>query len=87
VVSLPPARALYTLGRHVVGMTRTEPGVDRLRELGAPASTADAIFTLGNLRSYSSRCQQSINLDQHCKPRHGSAEILQLCEVRAMVVV
>jgi nucleoside-diphosphate-sugar epimerase len=33
---------LCTLGHQVVGMTRAGPGVDRLRELGAEASSADA---------------------------------------------
>jgi nucleoside-diphosphate-sugar epimerase len=33
---------LRTLGHHVIGMSRAGSGVDRLRELGAEASTADA---------------------------------------------
>lgn len=41
-VGLPLVRALCTLGHQVIGMTRVGPGVDRLRELGASASTADA---------------------------------------------
>jgi len=41
-VGLPLVRALCTLGHEVSGMTRTGPGVDRLREVGASASTADA---------------------------------------------
>lgn len=41
-VGLPLVRQLCTLGHQVVGMTRAGPGVDRLRELGARASTADA---------------------------------------------
>jgi nucleoside-diphosphate-sugar epimerase len=41
-IGLPLARALRTLGHQVVGMTRAGPGVDRLRELGAEASSADA---------------------------------------------
>jgi nucleoside-diphosphate-sugar epimerase len=41
-VGLPLARALRTLGHHVIGMSRAGSGVDRLRELGAEASTADA---------------------------------------------
>jgi nucleoside-diphosphate-sugar epimerase len=39
---LPLVRALRTLGHQVVGMTRSRQGVDRLRELGAEASSADA---------------------------------------------
>ena len=41
-IGLPLVRALHTLGHQVIGMTRAGPGVDRLRELGAEASTADA---------------------------------------------
>src|ERR1043166_9073312 len=41
-VGLPLVRALCTLGHQVTGMTRAGPGVDRLRELGAEASTADS---------------------------------------------
>jgi nucleoside-diphosphate-sugar epimerase len=41
-IGLPIVRALRTLGHQVVGMTRAGPGVDRLRELGAEASSADA---------------------------------------------
>jgi len=41
-VGLPLVRALCALGHQVIGMTRAGPGVDRLRELGAEASLADA---------------------------------------------
>lgn len=41
-VGLPLARSLSTLGHQVIGMTRLGSGVDRLRELGAEVSTADA---------------------------------------------
>lgn len=41
-VGLPLVRALRTLGHHVTGMTRGGPGIDRLREVGAGVSTADA---------------------------------------------
>ena len=41
-VGLPLARALRTLGHQVIGMTRAGTGIDRPRELGAEASTADA---------------------------------------------
>jgi nucleoside-diphosphate-sugar epimerase len=41
-VGLPLARALRTLGHQVIGMTRVGSGINRLRELGADASTADA---------------------------------------------
>lgn len=41
-VGLPLVRALCTLGHQVTGMTRAGRGVDRLRELGAMPSMADA---------------------------------------------
>ena len=41
-VGLPLVRVLCALGHQVAGMTRAGAGVDRLRELGAKASTADA---------------------------------------------
>lgn len=41
-IGLPLVRALCTLGHQVTGMTRAGRGIDRLRELGAESSTADA---------------------------------------------
>jgi nucleoside-diphosphate-sugar epimerase len=41
-IGLPLARALCTLGHHVIGMTRAGARVDRLRELGAELAYADA---------------------------------------------
>jgi len=41
-VGLPLVRMLRTSGHQVTGMTRRGAGVDRLREMGAEASTADA---------------------------------------------
>ena len=41
-VGLPLVRALCTLGHRVTGMTRAGPSIDRLSELGAEASIADA---------------------------------------------
>ncbi|AFL50501.1 nucleoside-diphosphate-sugar epimerase [Sinorhizobium fredii] len=41
-VGLPLVRALATLGHQVTGMTRPGQGPDRLRELGAEVSFADA---------------------------------------------
>ncbi|WEX86534.1 NAD(P)-dependent oxidoreductase [Sinorhizobium garamanticum] len=41
-VGLPLVRVLLTLGHQVTGMTRPGPGSDRLRELGAEVSFADA---------------------------------------------
>ncbi|THK36446.1 NAD(P)-dependent oxidoreductase [Ensifer sp. MPMI2T] len=42
VIGLPLVRALSTLGHQVTGMTRPGPGPDRLRQLGAEVSFADA---------------------------------------------
>ncbi|AMB87976.1 dTDP-4-dehydrorhamnose reductase [Pseudomonas agarici] len=41
-VGLPLVRALRALGHDVTGMTRVGPGADRLREIGAHVSSADA---------------------------------------------
>ncbi len=41
-VGLPLVRVLRALGHDVIGMTRAGAGVDRLRELGATPSCADA---------------------------------------------
>lgn len=41
-IGLPLARALCTLGHQVIGMTRAGARIDRLRELGAGVSYADA---------------------------------------------
>ncbi|AOK37806.1 NAD-dependent epimerase/dehydratase family protein [Burkholderia cenocepacia] len=42
VIGLPLVRVLCALGHEVTGMTRAGAGVDRLRELGASVSVADA---------------------------------------------
>lgn len=42
-IGLPLTRALCTLGHHVTGMTRAGARIDRLRELGAAVSFADAL--------------------------------------------
>lgn len=41
-VGLPLVRVLCALGHEVTGMTRSGPGVDRLREIGARVSRTDA---------------------------------------------
>ena len=41
-IGLPLVRALCTLGHQVTGMTRAGRAVDRLREVGAKVSGADA---------------------------------------------
>ena len=62
-VGLPMVRALLTLGHEVTGMTRAGPGVDRLREVGASASTADA-FDLQSVRDAIAAAKPDVVMDQ-----------------------
>lgn len=62
-VGLPLVRALCTLGHQVVGMTRAGPGVHRLRELGASASTADA-FDRQSVRDAIAAAAPDVVIDQ-----------------------
>jgi nucleoside-diphosphate-sugar epimerase len=62
-VGLPLVRALRTLGHQVTGMTRAGPGVDRLRELGAEASTADA-FDAKAVRAAIEAASPDVVIDQ-----------------------
>ena len=62
-VGLPLVRALCTLGHQVTGMTRSGPGVDRLRELGAAASMADA-FDPKAVRAAIEAAQPDVLIDQ-----------------------
>ncbi|WP_334150703.1 NAD-dependent epimerase/dehydratase family protein [Hyphomicrobium sp.] len=62
-VGLPLVRALLTLGHDVTGMTRTGPGVDRLREVGASASTADA-FDPKSVRDAIAAAAPDVVIDQ-----------------------
>ena len=62
-VGSPLVRALLTLGHQVTGMTRPGPGVDRLRELGADASTADA-FNLGAVHEAIAAAAPDVVIDQ-----------------------
>jgi nucleoside-diphosphate-sugar epimerase len=50
-IGLPLARALCTLGHQVIGMTRAGARIDRLRELGAGVSYADAFDAKGVLHA------------------------------------
>ena len=63
VIGLPLVRALCTLGHRVTGMTRTGPGVDRLRELGAEASSADA-FDAKAVRAAIEAASPDVVIDQ-----------------------
>jgi nucleoside-diphosphate-sugar epimerase len=62
-VGLPLVRALCTLGHQVTGMTRRGPGIDRLRELGAEASTADA-FDAKAVRAAIQSASPDVVIDQ-----------------------
>ncbi|MCV9961857.1 NAD(P)-dependent oxidoreductase [Pararhizobium sp. BT-229] len=62
-VGLPLVRALRAQGHRVTGMTRPGPGVDRLRELGAEASTADA-FNAAEVRRALEAAKPEIVIDQ-----------------------
>ncbi|TCM71241.1 NAD(P)-dependent oxidoreductase [Rhizobium sp. BK068] len=62
-VGLPLVRALRAQGHQVTGMTRPGPGVDRLRELGAEASTADA-FNATEVRRALEAAKPEVVIDQ-----------------------
>lgn len=62
-VGLPLVRALRAQGHRVTGMTRPGPGVDRLRELGAEASTADA-FNVAEVRRALEAAKPEVFIDQ-----------------------
>src|ERR1700752_1814725 len=62
-VGLPLVRALCTLGHQVTGMTRRGPGIDRLRELGAEASTAGA-FDAKAVRAATQAASPDVVIDQ-----------------------
>lgn len=62
-VGLPLVRALCTLGHRVTGMTRAGPGVDRLRELGAAVSFADA-FDPAAVRTAIAAAAPDVVIDQ-----------------------
>lgn len=62
-VGLPVVRTLITLGHEVTGTTRAGSGVDRLREVGASASTADA-FDLQSVRDAIAAAKPHVVMDQ-----------------------
>lgn len=62
-VGLPLVRALRTHGHQVTGMTRPGPGIDRLRELGAEASIADA-FNAAEVREAIEAAEPDVVIDQ-----------------------
>jgi 2-alkyl-3-oxoalkanoate reductase len=62
-VGLPLVRALCMQGHRVTGMTRPGPGVDRLREVGAEVSTADA-FDAADVREAIEAAEPDILIDQ-----------------------
>lgn len=62
-VGLPLVRALCTLGHHVTGMTRAGRGTERLRELGAAVSAADA-FDIGAVRQAIEAAAPDVVIDQ-----------------------
>jgi nucleoside-diphosphate-sugar epimerase len=75
-VGLPIVRALCTLGHRVTGMTRAGPGVDRLRELGARPSHADA-FDAKAVRAAIGAAAPDVVIDQLTWLPANPADILQ----------
>jgi phosphotransferase system, enzyme I, PtsP len=93
-VGLPLVRALCTLGQEVTGMTRAGPGVDRLRELGASASAADA-FDRQAVRDAIAAAAPDVVIDQltwlpadpaNVIKRHYAEEEAEALETIAMVL-
>jgi 2-alkyl-3-oxoalkanoate reductase len=62
-LGLPLVRVLRALGHEVTGMTRSGPGVHRLRELGAAVSFADA-FDAGAVREAVEAATPDVVVDQ-----------------------
>jgi putative NAD(P)-binding protein len=62
-VGMPLVRVLCALGHQVTGMTSAGAGVDRLRELGAEPSCADA-FDAGAVRSAIKAASPDVVIDQ-----------------------
>lgn len=76
-VGLPLVRSLCTLGHKVVGMTRAGPGVDRLRELGAAVSTADA-FDRQSVRDAIAEAAPDVVIDQLTMLPADPADIIKV---------
>jgi nucleoside-diphosphate-sugar epimerase len=75
-IGLPLVRALCTLGHRVTGMTRAGRGVDRLRELGAEASSADA-FDPKAVRTAIEAASPDVVIDQLSSLPANPADILK----------
>lgn len=75
-IGLPLVRALCALGHTVTGMARAKQGVDRLRELGAGASIADA-FNPGAVRTAIEATTPDVVIDQLTSLPANPAEILK----------
>jgi 2-alkyl-3-oxoalkanoate reductase len=75
-IGLPLVRALCTLGHDVIGMTRSKRGVDRLRDVGAGVSRADA-FDLKAVRSAIEAASPDIVIDQLSSLPANPADILK----------
>jgi 2-alkyl-3-oxoalkanoate reductase len=75
-IGLPLARALCTLGHQVVGMTRAGAGTDRLRELGAAVSYADA-FDAEAVRRVMEAASPDVVIDQLTWLPADPAEIVE----------
>jgi nucleoside-diphosphate-sugar epimerase len=76
-IGLPLVRALRTLGHQVIGMTRAGSGVDRLRELGAEISTADA-FDSGAVLNAISAVAPDVVIDQLTWLPANPADVIKL---------
>jgi 2-alkyl-3-oxoalkanoate reductase len=75
-IGLPLVRALCTLGHQVIGMTRTGRGSDRLRELGAEVSNADA-FDPKAVRTAIETASPDVVIDQLTSLPANPADILK----------
>jgi 2-alkyl-3-oxoalkanoate reductase len=75
-IGLPLVRALCALGHQVTGMTRARPNIDRLRELGADAISADA-FDLRAVRSAIEAASPDVVIDQLTSLPANPADILK----------
>lgn len=72
----PLVRVLCALGHEVTGMTRSGPGVDRLREVGAAASRADA-FDSRAVRQAIESASPDVVIDQLTSLPANPAKLIQ----------
>ena len=75
-IGLPLVRALCTLGHKVTGMMRAKRGIDRLRELGAEVSSADA-FDPTAVRTAIEAASPDVVIDQLTSLPANPADILK----------